>query len=294
MTETCKIDCNFSENATADVASSIVEKLALLFRVQHHYKHLYNRQKVLYPKQPNFFIYEETDIDDESGDSESDIMSSVESDFELSHSTHAVRKARFVSDCDKGPRATIDAEEEFDDILSRIYPQPASTTSYEQLDIREDQLVHNHPRIGFLFKVYALISGLGKSTDTSQKNAQNQYMRWPEEPRSFVWRHMLENNFYSRNPQGAKLEMLVEKLKAHLRIQCTQAQCYVIFERVRLFVRRWTGAWLNDWGLIHKTQKGVFSRVDQFEPQWRARYESWMASQDIYFGPVEVRLPSGR
>jgi hypothetical protein len=113
MTETCKIDCQFSENATADVASSIVEKLALLFRVQHHYKHLYDRQLVLYPKQPKSSIYEEeTDIDDESGDSESDIMSSVESDFELSRSTHAARKARFPSGCDKGPGANIDAEEE--------------------------------------------------------------------------------------------------------------------------------------------------------------------------------------
>jgi hypothetical protein len=180
-----------------------------------------------------------------------------------------------------------------DDILSRIYPEPASTTRYEQLDIGKDELVHNHPRIGFLFKVYAQISDLGKSTDISQKNAQNQYMRWPEEPKIFVWRHMLENNFYSRNPQVAKLEMLVEKLKAHLRIRCTQAQYDVIFGRARNFVVRWTGAWLNHWGLIHETQKGVFSRVDQFEPQWRARYESWMASQDIYFGPVEVRLPSG-
>ena len=49
--------------------------------MQHHYKHLYDRQLVLYPKQPKSSIYEEeTDIDDESGDSESDIMSSVESD----------------------------------------------------------------------------------------------------------------------------------------------------------------------------------------------------------------------
>ena len=153
-----------------------------------------------------------------------------------------------------------------DDILSRIYTEPASTTSYEQLDIRKDELVHNHPRIGSLFKVHALISGPGNSTDISQKNAQNQYMCWPEEPKIFFWRHMLENNFYSRNPQVAKLEMLVEKLKAHLRIQCTQAQYDVIFERARNFVVRWTRAWLNHWGLIHETQKGIFSRVDQFEP----------------------------
>jgi hypothetical protein len=58
-----------------------------------------------------------------------------------------------------------------DDILSRIYTEPASTTSYEQLDIRKDELVHNHPRIGSLFKVHALISGPGNSTDISQKNA---------------------------------------------------------------------------------------------------------------------------
>jgi hypothetical protein len=68
---------------------------------------------LLYPKQPKFSIYEEeTDIDDESGDSESDIMSSVESDFELSRSTHAARKALSSSGCDKGPGANIDAEEE--------------------------------------------------------------------------------------------------------------------------------------------------------------------------------------
>jgi hypothetical protein len=109
----------------ADVVSSIVAKLALLFRVQHHNKHLYDRNSVLYPKQRYFSIYEEeTDIDDESGDSESDTTSSVESDFdELSHSTHAARKARFPSGCDKVPGANTDAEEDFDDILSKIYPE---------------------------------------------------------------------------------------------------------------------------------------------------------------------------
>jgi hypothetical protein len=62
-----------------------------------------------------------------------------------------------------------------DDILSRIYPEPASTTRYEQLDIGKDELVHNHPRIGFLFKVYAHISRLGKSTDISEKCTEPVY-----------------------------------------------------------------------------------------------------------------------